>query len=185
MNALDRIVYETAVKEAVLQVHAALVADVRTGEVLYATTPAAALFGYQADDLLGRCVDELLPDEVQAHHAAYRAAYALHPRARPVSTGLVLRGRHADGSEFPLQVGLTPVSVLDRAVVVASIVDLTEPVKTAALIQQLPEEEPMTTPTTPATPKPATPGTTPKPVPAPAVPPAPKPAPKPVPPPKG
>lgn len=135
---LDEIVYEAAAKEAILVAVAIVLADATTGEVVYASRAMEAMFGYPPRGLVGVCVDELLPPDLRAAHAKYRALFAESPRARPMGTGMVLRGVHADGSEFPIQVGLVPLSfdVMGRRLVAATVLDLTEPVKTVSMIQQ-------------------------------------------------
>ncbi len=137
MKILDRMLCESAVKEAVLQSTAFVVADMVTGEILLSGTSTDAMFGYDSDELDGQVVDVLLPTESRNRHKDYRALYADHPRARPMGTGMILRGRHKDGTTFPIQVSLSPSYVLDRKVVVAIILDLTEPVKTAQMIQSV------------------------------------------------
>lgn len=135
MNALDRVIYEAAVKEVILHTNAVVVADMHTGEVLYASEPANAIFGWSNDELIGQCVDVLLPAELRQRHAEYRRLFALAPHRRIMGTGTVLRAQHKNGSVFPVQIALSPISVLGKDAVVVTVVDLTEPVKTASLIQ--------------------------------------------------
>ncbi len=106
----------------------ALIVVATDGAIVLANRRACAMFG-AADtdaDLVGRDVDELLPDSLRSAHARHRGRYARHPRARPMGSGLELLGRRSDGSELPVEVSLSPISVHDQHYVVAAIRDLTE-----------------------------------------------------------
>jgi signal transduction histidine kinase len=59
--------------------------------------------------LLGRSVDNLVPDQVRAGHAGHRAGYHNHPVTRPMGSGLELHGRRKDGTTFPVEISLSPV----------------------------------------------------------------------------
>lgn len=129
--SLSGLLWRKAAAEASLLVHAAVIADAATGEILYATELAESMFGYPPGGLAGRCVDDLLPDDSRARHAAYRAEFAAHPRARPMGHGLVLFGRRRDGSTFPVQISLSPVEAMGRSVVVAFVIDVSGAINTA------------------------------------------------------
>lgn len=137
LSLIDKVIYEAAVKEAVLQATAIVAADMETGEILYTSPPADVMFGYSEDELIGKSVDELLPPDLRANHEEYRKLYAEAPRARPMGTGMILRGWKKDGSEFPIQVSLSPIKAIDRRLVIAAILDLTQPVKAAVMIQHV------------------------------------------------
>jgi PAS domain S-box-containing protein len=102
-----------------------LVVD-RDGVIAFANPCAEALFGYGAGGLTGRSVDELVPDSLQGTHAAHRAAYMDHPRARAMGTGLDLHGRTAAGDEFPVEISLSPVGPSAEEGVVAIVRDVTD-----------------------------------------------------------
>ena len=72
---------------------------------------AAALFGCAADELLGHTVEELVPDDVRAAHRAHRTRYQAEPTVRSMGAGLLLRARRTDGSEFPVEISLSPLSM--------------------------------------------------------------------------
>lgn len=136
MNSiLDKFVFEAAIKEAVFHAAAVIVTDLTTGVVLYVSPPVATMFGYTEDEILGEHVEILVPADVRETHVKHRQRYADAPRSRPMGSGMVLRGQHKDGTEFPIQVALQPSQVMHRPVVVAIVLDLTEPVKTASMIQ--------------------------------------------------
>jgi diguanylate cyclase (GGDEF)-like protein/PAS domain S-box-containing protein len=104
---------------------AMLVADA-SGTIRLANRRAEELFRYAPDALVGRCVDTLVPEALAAAHARHRAGYDRDPRARPMGESLDLRGRRADGTEFPIDVALGPAEVAGERLVVAIVRDITE-----------------------------------------------------------
>src|SRR5690606_13419946 len=72
------------------------------GEIVYANQSMRTLAG--SDDLVGRSVEELVPDAVRQRHARYRNAYAQSPTQRPMGSGLELGLRRADGTEIPVEI---------------------------------------------------------------------------------
>jgi len=84
------------------------------------------LFGYRREELLGRSIEILLPERSRGKHAKHRRGYAKHPETRHLGTGREFNGRHKDGSEFPIEVGLHPFRVGDEFMVVGAILDISE-----------------------------------------------------------
>jgi len=82
------------------------------------------LFGYARDELLGRPVEILLPDGVRGKHALKREDFARHPQTRHFGEARDFSGRRKDGSEFPIEIGLTPIHVGDELMVVGAVVDV-------------------------------------------------------------
>ena len=80
------------------------------GKVLLVNQRTEDLFGYDRGELLGKSVDILLPDGLRDAHAAHRAGYATNPHTRSMAAGMELLGRRRDGSEFPVEISLSPVS---------------------------------------------------------------------------
>lgn len=97
-----------------------------SGTILFVNQMVEQLFGYEHDELMGMSVDLLLPAGVRALHTGRRAEYAEHPRRRAMGTGLDLRGRRRSGSEFPLEISLSPLRTDAGLLVVAIIRDITE-----------------------------------------------------------
>lgn len=85
-----------------------VMADI-TGKVLLVNQRTEELFGYDRGELLGKSVDVLLPDALQRAHAAHRADYSDAPRTRSMGAGIELLGRRRDGSEFPVEISLSPI----------------------------------------------------------------------------
>jgi len=103
---------------------AMLVVDV-TGTIRLANRRAEELFAYAPDALVGRSVDTLVPAALAGRHSRHRESFNAAPRARPMGEDLDLRGRRADGSEFPIDVALGPTEVEGERLVVAIVRDIT------------------------------------------------------------
>jgi len=95
------------------------------GTITFANQQAAEVFGITCDELVGSSVDRLLPNALQASHRAHRLRYRAEPSVRPMGVGLLLRARRGDGSEFPVEVSLSPLDEGDDFHVVAAVRDVT------------------------------------------------------------
>lgn len=97
------------------------------GMILLVNKQAEVLFGYPRAQLLGRSVEQLIPDGLRERHPAHRARYAVDPRTRPMGAGLDLRARRRDGSEFPVDIALSSfVTERGELVVTAAVRDVTD-----------------------------------------------------------
>lgn len=96
------------------------------GTIVFVNPMAERLFEYERDELVGETVDRLLPVAAQAAHAAHRAAYVRNPRTRAMGSGLELRGRQRSGTEFPVEISLSPVQSGERTLVIAIVRDVSE-----------------------------------------------------------
>lgn len=101
---------------------AMLIVD-RSGRILYANQRVTDLFGYQREAIVNCSVDLLLPERFRAQHATHRHNFADDPRTRPMGASLDLLGRRADGTEFPLEISLSP---LRDGLAAAAIRDVTD-----------------------------------------------------------
>jgi PAS domain S-box-containing protein len=93
--------------------------------VIYANPQVETTFGYARSELLGQPIERLIPDRVSERHANHRSSFLSHPNARPMGIGMVLAGRRKDGSEFPVEISLSPVGSGDQIEVFATVVDIT------------------------------------------------------------
>lgn len=84
------------------------------------------LFGYARAELSDQPIEMLIPSRFHARHTVHRQHYVAQPRARPMGAGLELYGLRKDGSEFPVEISLSPVTTLDHPRVIASIRDVSE-----------------------------------------------------------
>jgi PAS domain S-box-containing protein len=103
-----------------------IVVDLK-GQIAEANPVAERLFGYSGAELVGQPIDLLLPVELRELHAQHVQDYLRAPRTRPMGRGLSLAGRRKDGTEFPVEIGLTYARGTPRGdLVIASITEITE-----------------------------------------------------------
>ena len=103
----------------------AVVAINDQGEIIYVNPQAEATFGYPRAEVLGNPVEMLIPQRVHERHVGHRNGFLSSPVARPMGIGLDLAGRRKDGSEFPVEISLSPVSTASGMEVFATVVDIT------------------------------------------------------------
>jgi len=96
------------------------------GRIVFVHEHSAALFGYTAHQLLESTVEDLLPVDLRLAYKAHRTRYLAAPAVRSMGSGLLLRARRADGTEFPVEVNLSPVHIGDELFTVAAIRDISE-----------------------------------------------------------
>ena len=96
------------------------------GCVTLVNTQTEAVFGYSRQELLGRAVETLIPERFRSHHTDYRLGYLGDARARPMGAERELFGLRKDGTEVPIEIGLTPIQTSEGLLVLASIIDITE-----------------------------------------------------------
>jgi PAS domain S-box-containing protein len=96
------------------------------GDIVRINAQAEALFGYRPDELLGQPIETLVPERFHASHLTHRADCRAAPQTRPMGTGLNLFGRRKDGSEFPVDISLSPFNADGFSGVIAVVCDVTE-----------------------------------------------------------
>ncbi|WP_341676030.1 PAS domain S-box protein [Niveibacterium sp. SC-1] len=96
------------------------------GTIELVNAQSEVLFGYPREELIGRSVDMLLPQQLQAGHQSLRENYHHKPDARRMGIGRELYARRKDGSEVPVEVGLSPIHTEGGLRIVSSLIDLTE-----------------------------------------------------------
>ncbi len=97
-----------------------------TGHIVFANGHAEALFGYGRGELHGKPIEALLPQRFRAAHLAHRGRYFEQPRTRAMGAGLDLYGLRRDGTEFPVEISLSPMQIGETALVMSAIRDTTE-----------------------------------------------------------
>ena len=102
-----------------------LVAD-HKGRIVEANERIAKLFGYSREAMRGMQIEELVPQSVRSQHHMHRAAFQKAPSTRVMSRDRTLQGQRADGSEFPIEVALAPMSSDAGDRVIAIIKDVSE-----------------------------------------------------------
>jgi PAS domain S-box-containing protein len=97
-----------------------------TGRIVLANSQADKLFGYLRSDMIGQPVEMLLPEGVRDLHSRHRSGFFGQPRVRSMGVGLELYARRSDGTEFPVEISLSPLVTEDGTLVSAAIRDMTE-----------------------------------------------------------
>ena len=96
------------------------------GTIRIVNAQAEAMFGFRRNKLLGKKIERLLPQRIRNQHVRHRDAFIARPSIRPMGSGLDLRAARKDGSEFPVEISLSPVET-ERGMFVASVIrDVTE-----------------------------------------------------------
>ena len=98
----------------------------RSGRIVVVNTQTEKLFGYRREDLLGQAVEILVPERFRNGHAGHRTSYFTAPRVRAMGAGLELFGRRADGTEFPVEISLSPLETDAGMLVSSAIRDISE-----------------------------------------------------------
>ncbi len=103
----------------------ALVLVDSTGRIAHVNSQTEALFGYLRSDIIGQPLEALLPERFRAAHLLHRKQYANSPRARPMGEGLALYGRRKDGTEFAVDISLSPLLFDGSLHVLGAVRDIT------------------------------------------------------------
>ena len=95
------------------------------GRVVFANRQMCSLFGYSAQEIATLGVEDLLPERHRALHRAHRGGFMREQRTRLMGIGLELLARRKDGTEFPVEISLSPIHDEERDLVAAAIRDVT------------------------------------------------------------
>jgi len=98
----------------------------RYGQIEMVNTQAERVFGYPRVELLGKSVEQLVPERFRHQHAGLRGSYLAEPRSRPMGAGRDLYALRKDGSEFPVEIGLNPIETDRGTMVLSAIVDISD-----------------------------------------------------------
>jgi PAS domain S-box-containing protein len=96
------------------------------GRIRFANRQVSTLFGYRHDEIVGLAVEQLMPERFRSRHITHRHGYTEAQRARPMGEGLALFGRRLDGSEFPVEISLSPIGSGRELLVAAAIRDVSD-----------------------------------------------------------
>src|ERR1044071_1634585 len=107
----------------------------RAGTIVIVNSQTERMFVYSRDELLGRKIEMLVPVSSRSRHAHDRAAYAAAPGTRPMGAGRALTGRKKDGSEFPVEISLSPLVTEQESLVMSIVRDITDRRRAEELLQ--------------------------------------------------
>ena len=120
-------VAETLLSPSILEaVPDAVIAVNRQGVIIQANSQTETLFAYTRDELIGQKIEILVPERQRPEHDRHREQFHSKPKIRRMGSGLDLYGRRRDGSEFPVEISLSPVATPDGTMVLSVIRDISD-----------------------------------------------------------
>ena len=104
----------------------AIIAVDQSGTILRVNSQTLQMFGYEREELIGKKIETLVPEGQRARHHEHRQEFAERPKIRRMGAGLELRGTRRDGSEFPVEISLSPVQTEQGMLVLSAIRDVSD-----------------------------------------------------------
>ena len=123
----QKTVAETLLSPSILEAMPDAVAAVnQQGFIIQINSQTESLFAYTRDELIGQKIEILVPDRQRPQHHQHREHFHQQPKIRRMGSGLDLYGRRRDGSEFPVEISLSPVATGNGMIVLSVIRDISD-----------------------------------------------------------
>jgi PAS domain S-box-containing protein len=113
----------------------AVVTTDANGRILYTNARLETLFGYSRDELENQPIEVLIPERFRKLHVQHRQRYMEEPHMRSMGSGMDLSGRRKDGSEFPIEAGLSYVNTANGPIIISSITDISRRKQTEEMLE--------------------------------------------------
>ncbi len=114
----------------------AMIVSDETGNIVLVNSQAEVLFGYSREELIGKKIDMLVPEDIREVHPDYRAKFYADPKRLSMGFRSDFYGIAKDGRKIPMDIGLSPIETAEGLLVVASARDITERIEAETALRE-------------------------------------------------
>jgi PAS domain S-box-containing protein len=107
------------------------------GEMVLVNAQAVNLFGWRREEMLGQKIELLVPERLKCKHQESQRSFSAQPIIRAMGAGRELFGRQKDGTEFPVEISLSPLQTAEGTLVISAIRDITKRKEAESILQHL------------------------------------------------